>query len=108
MGGEVQGKAHVPALYTLDSFIFLESHKSIAPGLCLQSYMQSNTTMWHTPITQTDMSPQTIDSESPMESVIEYMRESEKKWNNLIMILGGSLALHRTSWRILALEMVHG
>ena len=42
-----------------------------------------------------------------MESVIEGMQESVKIWINLIMISGGSLYLHKTSWRILAWEMVH-
>ena len=37
VGGEVQGKADVPALYTLNRYVLLEAHKSIAPGLCLQS-----------------------------------------------------------------------
>ena len=41
------------------------------------------------------------DDDSPMESVIEKMRESAKMWNNLIMISGGSLVLHKTSWRLL-------
>ena len=44
-------------------------------------------------------------SEVPMESVIEKMRESAKKWDNLVMISGGSLVLHKTSWRLLAWEM---
>ena len=48
------------------------------------------------------------DSESPTESVIEKMRESAEKWINLIMISGGSLALHKTSWRLLAWEMGKG
>ena len=47
--------------------------------------------------------------DTPMESVTEGgMQESAKIWNNLIMISGGSLALHKTSWRILAWEMVQG
>ena len=47
-------------------------------------------------------------SELLTEGVIEKMRESAKKWNNLIMILGCSLALHKTSWRLLAWEMGKG
>ena len=37
VGGEVQCKAGVSALYTLISSILIESHRAIAPGLCLQS-----------------------------------------------------------------------
>ena len=48
------------------------------------------------------------DDDSPTESVIEKMRESAKMWNNLVMISGGSLALHKTSWRLLAWEMEKG
>ena len=47
-------------------------------------------------------------TEFPMERVIEDMRESANKWNNLILISGGSLALHKTSWRLLAWETERG
>ena len=47
-------------------------------------------------------------SEFLMESVIEDLRESAKEWNNLILIWGCSLALHKTSWRLLAWEMERG
>ena len=36
------------------------------------------------------------------------MRKRAEIWNNLIMISGGSLALHKKSWRLLAWEMERG
>ena len=99
------------ALYPLNSSILLESHKYIAPGLYLQSYIRERAIKYNNIAYSNDTDGHVSanhDSKTPMESVIEDMRKSAKILNNLIMILGGSLALHKTSWRILAWEMVRG
>ena len=44
--------------------------------------------------------------ETPMKMVVEDMRQSARSWNNPTMITGGSLALHKTPWRLLVWEMV--
>jgi hypothetical protein len=111
VGGEVQGKADVPALYTLNRYVLLEAHQSIAPGLCLQSCTRARV-IEHNNVAYSDDTDGHVsaehDDDSPTESVIEKMRESAKMWNNLVMISGGSLALHKTSWRLLAWEMEKG
>ena len=99
IGGEVQGKADVPAFYTLNSSILLEAHKTIAPGLCLQSCTRARA-IEHNNVAYSDDTDGHVSAEhddgAPTESVIEKMRESARMWNNLIMISGGSLALHKT------------
>ena len=82
MGGEVQGKADVPALYALNSPILLEAHKSIAPGLYLQSCTRARAIEHNNVAYYDDMDGHVLaehDSESPTESVIENMRESAEK-----------------------------
>ena len=108
IGGKVQGKADVPAFYTLNSSFLLEAHKTIAPGLCLHSCTRARAIDHNNMAYSDDADGHVLaehDDELPTESVIEKMRESEKMWNNLIMISGGSLALHKTLWRLLAWEM---
>ena len=63
------------------------------------AYLDS--TDWH-------VSSAAHDFEFSMEIVVEDMRKSVKVGNNLIMMSGGSLALHKTSWRSLAWEMERG
>ena len=82
VGGEVQGKADVPALYTLISSILLESHKSIAPGLYLHSCTMARAIEHNNVTYSDDMDGHVLaehDSKSPTESVIENMRESAEK-----------------------------
>ena len=101
----------MPALYTLNSSILLKSHKSIAPGLCLHGCKMARTIEHNNVAYSDDMDGHVLaeqNSKSPTESVVKKMRESARNWNNLIMISGGSLALHKTSWRFLACEMKKG
>ena len=60
--------------------------------------------MWDTLMTRMDISAK-HNSEF---LVVEDMRESAKNWSNLIMIFGGSLASHKTSWKLLVWEMEGG
>ena len=46
--------------------------------------------------------------ETPMQIVVEDMRQGVKFWNNLTMITGGSLAPHKTSWMLLTWELARG
>ena len=39
---------------------------------------------------------------------VEGMRQIVRIWNNLIIIAGGSLALYKICWRLLAWEMERG
>ena len=60
-GGEVQGKADLPALYTLDSSILLTCTRQLRlTHTCrvAQDHEPLNTTMWHTRMTRMDMSQQ--------------------------------------------------
>ena len=85
VGKEVQGKADVPALYTLISSILLESHKAIVPNLCLQSCTRARDIEHNNVAYLDDMDVHVSaehHSEFPMERVIEDMRESAKYWNN--------------------------
>ena len=91
VGGEVQGKADV-------SSILLESHRAIAPGLCLHSCTRELAIGPNNVAYSDDTDGHVYahhDSDTPVESVMEDMRESAKMWNNLVMILCGSLALHK-------------
>ena len=73
VGGEVQGKADVPALYTLNSSILLEFPKSVALGLFLQSCTRERA-IEHNNVAYSDDTDGHVSvnhySESPMESVI--------------------------------------
>ena len=79
--GGFQGKADIPALYILISSILLEPHKSIAPELFLQSYTRERA-IKHNNVAYSDDTDGHVsanhDSDSPLESVIGDMRESEK------------------------------
>ena len=105
VGGKVQGKADVPALYTLNSTILLDLHKAIMTGLCLQSCTRVRD-IEHKNVVYSDDTDghvsATHNCKFPTEMVVEDMRKSAEIWNNLIMISVGSLALHKTSWRLLA------
>ena len=70
VGGEVQGKADVPALHTLISSILLESHKSIVPSLYLHRCTMARA-IEHNNVAYSDDTDEHVlveyDSESPTE-----------------------------------------
>ena len=79
--GGVQGKADIPALYTLISYILLESHRAIAPVLYLQTCIRARA-IEHNNVTYSDDMDGHVsaeyNSEFPIERVIEDMREVQK------------------------------
>ena len=99
------------ALYISNSSILLDLHRAIAPGLCLQSCTRAQA-IKHNIVAYSDDTDEYFsaehNSEFPMEMVVEDMRGSAKNLNNLIMISGGSLVLHNTSWRLLVWELERG
>ena len=46
--------------------------------------------------------------DDPIGCVVDGLRDSGTKWNNLIQITGGALALHKTCWRLLAWRLQPG
>ena len=79
VGGEIQGKADVPALYTLNSSLSLDLHKAISPGLCLQSCTIARAIKYNNVVYSNDIDVHVSaehNSEFLIERVVEDMRES--------------------------------
>ena len=79
VGGEIQGKADVPALYTLNSSLSLDLHKAIVPGLCLQSCTRAWAVKYNNVVYSDDTDghvPAEHNNEFLIARVVEDMRES--------------------------------
>ena len=100
VGGEIQGKADVPALYTLGISILIHSYKAIASGSCIQNCTRSRA-IEHNNVAFSDNTDGHVSAEHnckfPTEMVLGDIRQNVRVWNNLVMISCGSLALHKKS-----------
>ena len=109
--GETQGKPDVPVMYGLQSSTLLRAHTNIAPGLELKS-CTGRRSICHNNIAFVDDTDGRVsaatDSEHPTGDVISAIQDSAQKWSDLVNITGGSLAMHKTEWRLLAWEWRNG
>ena len=111
LSGELQGKADVPVLFCNQSSVFLKSHNKIATGLHINSCTRERS-INHNNISYSDDNDRHVsapyDKDCPIGCVLDGLRDSGTKWNNLVQITGGVLALHKTCWRILAWQLQRG
>ena len=111
IGGEIQGKGDVPSLFAVQSSILLEAHRRIAPGLHLPSCTEERAIDHNNAafVDDTDgHASATRNSETPIRDVVQKLQRSGQIWSELMDITGGSIALHKTFWRILAWEVANG
>ena len=111
IGGEVQGKGDVPQLYLQQSSVILRAHSSIAPGFSLKSCTGRREIAHHSLGYVDDTEGHvSVDHNSPhpIVELIEKLSDSGQKYCNLQALTGGSSALHKTKWRMIAWEMING
>ena len=113
LGGEVQGKGDVPTLFMLQSSVLMSAHESIAPGLhmdsCTKERSIKRNNAGYVDDNDGHVSAEHDTPPEQQESVIkERLQRSGQIWNDLFDISGGSLALHKINWRMIAWEAING
>ncbi|KAL7528483.1 hypothetical protein ACHAXR_002471 [Thalassiosira sp. AJA248-18] len=113
IGGEVQGKGDVPALFLQQSSALLKAkaHASIAPGLTMESCTGKRSIKRHS-VAYVDDTDENVtvdrDSEFPIHQAVRRGQKSAQIWSNLANITGHSMALQKTNWRMIAWELING
>jgi len=109
--GEIQGKSDVPHLFAGQSSTMLNTHAACAPGLELHSCTGQRAMRRHNVMYVDDNDGNVsvpVDSERPLDALIENMQLSSQIWNDVVNWTGQSLAYHKTSWQALAWQVVQG
>ena len=109
VGGEVQGKADVPTLWTATSSTMLKTHAALAPGLQLNSCTKQRSMKRHNICYVDDNDGQTSaqpESEDPMAEVLSHLDQSTQLWSDITNFTGQTLAFHKTKWQLLAWEVI--
>ena len=109
LSGVLQGKADVPALVCKQSLVLLKASSEIAPGLHVNSCTRERS-IPHNNISYSDDNDSHVLAQywhdDLIGHVVEGLRYSSTKWNNLLHITRGALALHKTCWRCLAWQLM--
>ena len=111
MNGMIQGKADVPQLATQQSDVCMKAHRSIAPGFHLVGANPSREIKHHNIAIVDDADGHVSsdsDTDDEIDNVTTKLQDSGQKWNNILELVGGLPALHKTNWQMIAYKEEKG
>ena len=98
-------------MYVQQSSILLQAHSDVAPCIHLNSCTGKRAIKRNSIAFVDDTAGQTsakYGSPKPIDEAVTKLQKSAQIWNELVTLTGGSLALHKTHWQILAWKFIKG
>ena len=113
MDWEVQGTTDTPSIFTMQTDVVMKAHKLIPDCLNIDSCDMKRSINHHNIAYADDNDGHATAEESNHQDqaaheAVSRLQSSAQHWSNLTSLTGGSIALHKCNWQLIAWEFFNG